>query len=60
MGLRINMDIHVPSVAGSSGEIPAESDQKTALELMEQKDKVEAELKALGEVLDSVCAFSWI
>lgn len=54
MGLRMEMDIHLPSAAGSSGEISAGSDQKSALELIEQKDKVEAELKALGEVLDSV------
>ena len=54
MGLRMDMDIHMPAAAGSSGETPAESDQISALELMEQKDKVEAELKALGEVLDSV------
>jgi len=51
-------DIHAPTVssgptsAGYSNGIPKE--QLTLQELMAEKDRVETELKALGQVLDSV------
>ncbi|KAG9382967.1 26S proteasome non-ATPase regulatory protein [Pyrenophora tritici-repentis] len=51
-------DIHAPTVSsgptssGYSNGIPKE--QLSLQELMAEKDRVEAELKALGQVLDSV------
>ena len=48
------MDIHTPNAAGSSNTMVANLDNRSAMELITEKDKVEAELKALGEVLDSV------
>jgi hypothetical protein len=51
-------DIHAPTVSsgptssGYSNGIPKE--QLTLQELINEKDRVEAELKALGQVLDSV------
>ena len=54
MGLR--MDIHAPSVASASqGASEGQSiESRSVLELITEKDKVEAELTALGSVLDSV------
>lgn len=55
------MDIHMPSIVSSpnphnnapqNGNGNAKED---LLALMKEKDNVEAELKALGSVLDSVC-----
>lgn len=55
------MDIHMPSIASSSpsphnnGSQTNSGDAKEELlALMKEKDGVEAELKALGSVLDSV------
>ena len=48
------MDLHTPAAAGSSDGTAVNLDNRSALELITEKDKVEAELKALGEVLDSV------
>jgi 26S proteasome non-ATPase regulatory subunit 9 len=52
-------DLHAPTVASgpttggySNGVSKA---QLSLQELMAEKDRVEAELKALGQVLDSVC-----
>lgn len=51
-------DMHAPTVtsgptsSGHSNGVPKE--QLTLQELMAEKDRVEAELKALGQVLDSV------
>ena len=51
-------NIHAPTVSsgptssGHSNGIPKE--QLSLQELMAEKDRVEAELKALGQVLDSV------
>ena len=52
MGLR--MDIHAPAAARSSDSAATNLDNRSAMELITEKDKVEAELKALGEVLESV------
>lgn len=56
--MQLNMDdIHAPTVSsgptssGFSNGVPKE--QLTLQELMAEKDRVEAELKALGQVLDS-------
>lgn len=51
-------DIHAPTV--SSGPVPGgytngvPKEQLSLQELIAEKDRVEAELKALGQVLDSV------
>jgi len=50
-------DMHAPTV--SAGPLSSRSngvprDQLTLQELMAEKDRVERELKALGQVLDSV------
>jgi 26S proteasome non-ATPase regulatory subunit 9 len=53
-------DIHAPTVSsgpttnGYSNGIPKE--QLSLQELIAEKGSVEAELKALGQMLDSVCA----
>lgn len=52
-------DIHTPTVAsgptsrGHTNGVP--KDQLSLRELMEEKDRIESELKALSAVLDSVC-----
>lgn len=57
MGIRMD-DLHTPTVAsgprsgGYSNGVPKE--QLSLQELMAEKDRVEAELRALGQVLDSV------
>jgi 26S proteasome non-ATPase regulatory subunit 9 len=57
MGIRMD-DLHAPIVSsgpttgGYSNGIPKE--QLSLQELMAEKDRVETELKALGQVLDSV------
>jgi 26S proteasome non-ATPase regulatory subunit 9 len=57
MGIRMD-DLHAPTVSsgpttgGYSNGIPKE--QLSLQELMAEKDRVETELKALGQVLDSV------
>jgi 26S proteasome non-ATPase regulatory subunit 9 len=58
MGLHMD-DLHAPTVASgpttggySNGVSKA---QLSLQELIAEKDRVEAELKALGQVLDSVC-----
>ena len=50
------MDIHSPSVA-ADGSQSTNSDSKPVFELVSEKEKLEAELKALGDVLDSVGLF---
>lgn len=57
MGL--TMDIHAPTVSNSSSSNALSSDavpttKEGLLELMNQKDILEGELRALGAVLDSV------
>ena len=54
MGLR--MDIHAPSVASHAGGSTEGSsvESKSVLNLISEKDKIEDELKALGDVLESV------
>jgi 26S proteasome non-ATPase regulatory subunit 9 len=53
-------DIHSPSIAGARAaqsapsSAPTGSSTEALFELMNEKDRVEAELKALGSVLDSV------
>jgi hypothetical protein len=57
MGIRMD-DLHTPTVAsgptsgGYSNGVPKE--QLSLQELMAEKDRLETELKALGQVLDSV------
>ena len=58
MGIRMD-SIHAPTVEAGPTSGPSRSngvDSNTAslFELMAEKDRVEAEIKALGEVLDSV------
>ena len=57
MGLRMD-DIHTPTVpSGPTTDGPSANGAEqhaTLKELMNQKERVEEELKALGEVLDSV------
>lgn len=61
MGLRMD-DLHAPTVSsgptssGYSNGVP--KDQLSLRELIAEKDRVEAELKALGQVLDSVRTIS--
>jgi len=50
-------DLHAPTVSAgptSSGSNGIPKAQLTLLELIAEKDRVERELKALGQVLDSV------
>lgn len=55
-------DIHAPTVSsgpttgGYSNGVPKE--QLSLQELIAEKERTEAELKALGQVLDSVCCGS--
>jgi hypothetical protein len=57
MGIRMD-DLHTPTVAsgptsgGYSNGVP--KDQLSLQELIAEKDRLETELKALGQVLDSV------
>jgi 26S proteasome non-ATPase regulatory subunit 9 len=57
MGIPMD-DIHTPSVASgpvSSGHTNGDSkDDMNLTKLMEEKDQLESELKALSSVLDSV------
>lgn len=56
MGLRME-DLHTPTVALGPTSTPAQNGATTRqslLELMKQKDNVQAELSALGSVLESV------
>lgn len=57
MGLRMD-DLHAPTVASGPGSQPSTTGpekQQSLQELIAQKENVEAELSALGSVLDSVC-----
>ena len=57
MGLRMEQ-LHAPTVSSGPTSQPAiESNEKEVplQELIAQKENVEAELSALGSVLDSVC-----
>lgn len=56
MGLRMD-DIHAPTVASGPTSRPTTNGaprQQSFYELMAQKENLEAELQALGSVLDSV------
>jgi len=49
-------DLHAPSIAaGLSGASNGVQDEMPLRDLVAEKDRVEAELKALGSVLASVC-----
>lgn len=57
MGLRMNQDLHAPTVGSgpTSQPIPnGEEKQLSLQELIGQKENIEAELSALGSVLESV------
>lgn len=57
MGLKIMDDIHAPTVASGPTSRPTANgtEKKQSLqEIIAQKENVEAELSALGSVLDSV------
>jgi 26S proteasome non-ATPase regulatory subunit 9 len=58
MGIRMD-DLHAPTVSSgptsSSYSNGVSKDQLSLQELIAEKDRVETELKALGQVLDSVC-----
>lgn len=63
MGLPME-DIHTPTVpsgptTGYGAANGVEHDRLSLLDLMAEKDRVEAELSALGSVLDSVCSQNW-
>lgn len=56
MGLRMD-DLHAPTVASGPSSQPATNGiekQQSLQELIAQKENLEAELSALGSVLDSV------
>lgn len=56
MGLRMD-DLHAPTVASGPTSRPTANgtdSKRTLQELIAQKDNLEAELSALGSVLDSV------
>lgn len=60
MGLPME-DIHTPTVpsgptTGYGAPNGVKHDRSSLLDLMAEKDRVEAELSALGSVLDSVCS----
>lgn len=60
MGLLME-DIHTPTVpsgptTGYGATNGVKHDRLSLLDLMAEKDRVEAELSALGSVLDSVCS----
>lgn len=57
MGLRMD-DLHAPTVASGPSSQPSANGlekQQSLQELISQKENLEAELSALGSVLDSVC-----
>lgn len=57
MGLRMNQDLHAPTVGSGPTTQPTangEEKQMSLQELIAQKENIEAELSALGSVLDSV------
>ena len=57
MGLRMD-DLHAPTVASgptSNNFQNGDSRQQSLMSLINEKDNVQAELQALGSVLDSVC-----
>jgi 26S proteasome non-ATPase regulatory subunit 9 len=47
-------DIHTPSVAFNRTYDAGANDQKSLMDLIAEKDKIESELRALSSVLDSV------
>lgn len=57
-------DLHAPTVASGptsasySNGVP--KDRLSLQELIAERDRVEAELKALGQVLDSVCSLELV
>lgn len=58
MGLRMD-DLHAPTVASGPSSQPSTNGvekQQSLQELISQKENLEAELSALGSVLDSVMA----
>lgn len=57
MGLRMNQDLHAPTVGSGPTSHPTASGgdkQRSLQELIAEKENIEAELSALGSVLDSV------
>lgn len=48
--------LHEPTVKPQSGNEPMQNESKSLPDLINEKDRVEEELKALGSVLDSVSA----
>lgn len=57
MGILMDDDIHAPTVASgptSGGTAPRDLSQLSMVELMTEKDRIEAELSALSSVLGSV------
>ena len=64
MGIPMD-NIHAPTVVSGPTSDPRTADEKysknlSLLDLIAEKDKVEAELKALGSVLDSVSSTALI
>ena len=55
-------NLHAPTVPSGPTSGPQRDasalNRLTLMELISRKDNVEAELKALGSVLDSVCLYS--
>lgn len=56
MGIPMDDDIHAPTVASgpTSGGAPRDLGKLSMVELMQEKERIEAELSALSSVLDSV------
>jgi 26S proteasome non-ATPase regulatory subunit 9 len=56
MGIPMDDNIHAPTVASgpTSGAIPRDYSKLTMPDLMQEKERIEAELSALSSVLSSV------
>jgi len=56
MGIPMDDDIHAPTVASgpSSGGAPRDVSKLSMSDLMQEKERIEAELSALSSVLNSV------
>lgn len=56
MGIPMDDDIHAPTVASgpTSGGAPYDASKLSMPKLMQEKERIEAELSALSSVLNSV------
>lgn len=56
MGIPMNDNIHAPAVPSgpTSGGVPRDLSKLSMVDLMQEKERIEAELSALSSVLSSV------